>query len=173
MVSGEPLTVGGQISGINFPSDIIVKDASERQQMIGNIQFDKNLNVSGQVFLDENLNGINLDRLCDLVAINGQYGIHILGSYYLVANNYSYFLPTFFAIGSANLTSEPLTQIVNGQDLRTLTENAWFVNEQTTTIPGNIIMENVEFEQPIGLKVRWLCRKKIQFVLISEKFSQP
>lgn len=69
-------------------------------------------------------------------------------------------------IESANFTAEPVTRMLNGQILEMLIENTWFVNEQITAIPAGLTLENVEFRQPIELKVRTpnqLCESNLVF----------
>lgn len=79
LISDQPLTVPGAIGGIKFPEEVVLSTA-ESQEIIGPIIFDQDVIITGNLVISGSVNGINFNKLCDLIAAESAFGMQILGS---------------------------------------------------------------------------------------------
>lgn len=71
----QPITLGGLVSGIKFPNDIVLKDAEFLQTLLNNVAVN-DINVSGGITMEGKVNNIDYNVACDLLSSDSSpYGL--------------------------------------------------------------------------------------------------
>lgn len=78
MISDQPLIVPGSIGGIQFPEEVVFSTA-DSQELMGHLIFDQDVIITGNLAISGSINGIEYNKLCDLIAANSSFGIQVLG----------------------------------------------------------------------------------------------
>lgn len=79
MISDQPLTVPGAIGGIQFPEEVVFSKA-DSQEIKGQLIFDQDVIITGNLVISGLINGINYNNLCDLIAEDSSFGMQVLGT---------------------------------------------------------------------------------------------
>lgn len=87
MISDQPLTVPGPIGGIQFPEEVVLS-TTDSQEIIGQLFVDQDVIITGNLVISDSVNGINYNKLCDLIATDSSFGMQILGTIF-----YLFFVP--------------------------------------------------------------------------------
>lgn len=66
MIFEKPLTIGGRLSGILFPDDLILSRSDSIQNFYEPLHFASDVNIYGTLSADT-LNGYSLSQMCDLL----------------------------------------------------------------------------------------------------------
>lgn len=74
--------MGGKLSGIKFPDDLILRASEKIQNVDGYLKFDANLTVHKTIEVIEKINGINFTRMCELISPepDSKYGLLVYGT---------------------------------------------------------------------------------------------
>lgn len=72
------MSVPGAIGGIQFPEEVVVSTA-DSQEITGQLIYEKDVIITGNLVISGQVNGINYNKLCDLIAAESSFGMQILG----------------------------------------------------------------------------------------------
>lgn len=61
------LNIGGKLSGIQIPDDLILSRSDSLQNFDGPLNFASDVNIYGTLSIAETLNGNSLSQMCDLL----------------------------------------------------------------------------------------------------------
>uniref|UniRef100_A0A182Q8K7 Uncharacterized protein n=1 Tax=Anopheles farauti TaxID=69004 RepID=A0A182Q8K7_9DIPT len=135
IVTYEPSTVGGLVSGLNLTSDILQKQSPEIQTL-GTVHVSGALEAKGELHILSQLNGINFPKMLEFFAPSetgtGQestpIGIEIFGNVYF--------------------DHDPTVLHLNGHNVQKLYGEVWLPH-RPTVLTGRYHFESVEFRNAI------------------------
>lgn len=105
-----PLRVADRVAGLRFPDDLVRRSATGVQLLPGLQQIAGNLRVAGRLEVGRSANGVNVRRVCDLVATEvSQFPLQVLGA--------------------AAFASEPHVVLLNGANVERLLQTVWLTDE--------------------------------------------
>ncbi|XP_039440737.1 uncharacterized protein LOC120421572 [Culex pipiens pallens] len=135
VVSYQPVTVNGLISGLNLATDVLLDQASDPQQL-EEIKIDGNLLVSGEIHVSHTLNGMNYAKLREFTTATGSTPDRPMN---------------VEVYGNAHFEVQPEIVTLNGYNLEQLHRDVWLANRDEV-LTGNYRFENAHFASWVHAK---------------------
>lgn len=141
IVTYEPCSVGGLVSGLNVSSDVLLKQSPE-MQTLGTVHVLGTLEAKGELHILSQLNGINFPKMMEFFSAPGEnaegresvpVGIETHGNVYF--------------------EHDPTVIHLNGHNVQKLYGEVWLPH-RPTVLTGRYQFESVEFVKPLHTKVR-------------------
>lgn len=78
----DSIILGGKLSGIRFPEDLILRTSDQIQVVESFMKFGADVSVHKNIEVIKNINGINLARMCELLSPQPEsiYGLIVYGT---------------------------------------------------------------------------------------------
>ncbi|XP_053679007.1 uncharacterized protein LOC128729376 [Anopheles nili] len=140
IVTYEPSTVGGLVSGLNLTNDVLLKQ-SPGIQTLGTMRVSGMLEAKGQLHILNQLNGINFPKMMMFFAstANEQGRESALVNIQVQENVY--------------FEHDPIVIHLNGHNVKKLYNQVWLPH-RPTVLTGRYHFESVQFEKPLDNKIQ-------------------
>ncbi|XP_055631057.1 uncharacterized protein LOC129771448 [Toxorhynchites rutilus septentrionalis] len=135
LVSYQPVTVYGLVSGLNLSTDVLLTDSRERQYL-QEVRLEGSLSVSNGIDIGNSLNGMNYAKLREFVSSSG------------------YERPVNLEVhGNVHFYQQPDVIRLNGHDLAKLHRDVWLTNRDEV-LTGVYRFDQVHFAGNVYVKGR-------------------
>uniref|UniRef100_A0A182PP15 Uncharacterized protein n=1 Tax=Anopheles epiroticus TaxID=199890 RepID=A0A182PP15_9DIPT len=139
IVTYEPCTVGGLVSGLNLTRDILLKQTPE-MQTLGTVHVPGVLEAKGELHILSQLNGINYPKMMEFFTPSGEAG------------KGQESVPVGIEVhGNVYFEHDPTVIHLNGHNVQKLYGEVWLPH-RPTVLTGSYHFESVELLKPLHAK---------------------
>ncbi|KFB50075.1 AGAP011897-PA-like protein [Anopheles sinensis] len=135
IVSYEPCSVGGLVSGLDLSNDVLLKQSPEIQTL-GTVQVSQTLEARGELHILNNLNGIHFPKLMEFFSPADD------------KERAERLPPNVEVRGNVYFEHDPTLIHLNGHNIQKLYDEVWLPH-RPTVLTGRYHFESVEFQNSL------------------------